>query len=95
MNTRKKKSVTKSKDVGFSSKSHKGKQAISNSFEFNFVKIADNDTIMIFLMYFLECNLLSKLNNISICREALLLTFNWDIFNSYPLGGMVSNLLFW
>lgn len=71
----------KPKDIRSSIKSPKGKQVTSSKFKF--VDIAENDSMIIFLIYFLEYNLLDKLKNMCVCREALLLAFDWDKFNYY------------
>lgn len=79
MTTLKKKNFMKSKEFGSSSTSPKAKQAVS--YEFYFV---EDDVVMIFPIYFLDCSLLGKLKNLYVCRKALLLASDWDKFNSYP-----------
>lgn len=54
MTTRKKKRVTKSKDVRYSSKSFVGRQVFGSSFDFDFVEVSYNDAVMIFQIYFLQ-----------------------------------------
>lgn len=68
MTIRKKNSDMKPKDVGSSSKSLKGKQVC---FKFDFIEVVKDDTVMIYLIYFLECDLLDKLKNLCVCRESL------------------------
>lgn len=90
--TSKKKGVMKSKDVGLNSKASKGKQVIS--YDFEFVDVAEEDPVIIFLIYVLECCLLKKLKNLFVCRRALLLVGDLYKFNSYLWSDIVFNLLF-
>lgn len=61
LTTHKMKSGMNPKNVGSSSKSLKGKQV--SCYEFEFVKVEEDDVVMIYLIYFLE-GLLDKLKNL-------------------------------
>lgn len=56
MTLHKKKGGIKLNDVGSSIKATKGKQVVG--FEFEYVKLVEEDTVMICLISFLECGLL-------------------------------------